>query len=484
MSTDPQRPIEKLLHDAAQKRREQAGAPFELHPATRKLLQGEVARQFGKVAGQPEPSGFSQRLRQLWPKMVWSFGALAIVGLIAWLVFPAATKSRKEELLAKSDRAMRERSTQAPESDVAVPGAAPEGDRQRQLAAQTPAEMPSVAPDKGLSTPSGVTLADSEKAKAPAEPQPVRSARAAKSFDNLQVPSADEKVLKFSNRMNADSSSSTPAASINAPATPPLAAAGSAAAPNNEAATERNRTTFSLSTPALSAAQRDAAVPSAAPSTEARPAVLAESIAEIPTSSTNALHTVELAQNFRRLDTARTDALGLQDGRAPAQVVLASFQVKQVGQEIQIVDQDGSVYSGYVVPAGASLKSAPLEKEAQAATSSGASRLYSESSSQSVAGMPSSQSLAFRVTGTNSSLNQRVVFSGNLTWLGRTNDAFSARMRNAGGVVGGLAGGGGGGAPVSSVTPDSSIATASHISGNLIIGDGPELEIQAVPAKR
>lgn len=41
---EPERPIEKLLRAFAQKRREQAGEPFELHPVNRRLLQDEVAR--------------------------------------------------------------------------------------------------------------------------------------------------------------------------------------------------------------------------------------------------------------------------------------------------------------------------------------------------------------------------------------------------------------------------------------------------------
>lgn len=44
MSNEPQRDIEKELLAYKQRRREQAGAPQELHPATRRMLQGEVAR--------------------------------------------------------------------------------------------------------------------------------------------------------------------------------------------------------------------------------------------------------------------------------------------------------------------------------------------------------------------------------------------------------------------------------------------------------
>ena len=44
-----ERPIEKLLHRFAKKRRDEAGTPAELHPTNRRLLQAEVARQFPKA---------------------------------------------------------------------------------------------------------------------------------------------------------------------------------------------------------------------------------------------------------------------------------------------------------------------------------------------------------------------------------------------------------------------------------------------------
>lgn len=44
MSADPQRDIEKDLLAYQQRRHEQLGAPIELHPATRRMLQGEAAR--------------------------------------------------------------------------------------------------------------------------------------------------------------------------------------------------------------------------------------------------------------------------------------------------------------------------------------------------------------------------------------------------------------------------------------------------------
>ena len=44
---------EELLQRYAKERRERGG-DFSLHPATRRMLQGEVARQFGKAAANEE----------------------------------------------------------------------------------------------------------------------------------------------------------------------------------------------------------------------------------------------------------------------------------------------------------------------------------------------------------------------------------------------------------------------------------------------
>ena len=61
MANELERPIEKLLRAAAQKRRDDAGAPFKLHPADRRLLQSEVARTFAqpqRAHAAPSPRPF------------------------------------------------------------------------------------------------------------------------------------------------------------------------------------------------------------------------------------------------------------------------------------------------------------------------------------------------------------------------------------------------------------------------------------------
>jgi hypothetical protein len=62
MPPDPNDKMEELLKACASKRREQSGAPFELHPATRKLLQDEVARLAPRLEEKAAKTPFLFRL--------------------------------------------------------------------------------------------------------------------------------------------------------------------------------------------------------------------------------------------------------------------------------------------------------------------------------------------------------------------------------------------------------------------------------------
>ena len=86
MPTEPNSRMHQALKAFARKRQEQLGPPFELHPATRRLLQGEVERTF---RGPPAPSPSSQRfvLNQLWPRLLAGGFGLAVLfaGATIWL---------------------------------------------------------------------------------------------------------------------------------------------------------------------------------------------------------------------------------------------------------------------------------------------------------------------------------------------------------------------------------------------------------------
>ena len=95
---DNERPIEKLLRAFAKKRRDSAGAPVEMHPATRRLLQGEVARQFKQKGGRESSPkfGFFMRYRA---QLLVVTPVLTLCCLVAFLVlYSAKDKGAKSEL--------------------------------------------------------------------------------------------------------------------------------------------------------------------------------------------------------------------------------------------------------------------------------------------------------------------------------------------------------------------------------------------------
>ena len=170
--------------------------------------------------------------------------------------------------------------------------------------------------------------------------------------------------------------------------------------------------------------------------------------------------------------------------RNNATPILTSFQVQQNGAEIRVVDQDGSVYSGYVqsgAPAagGAAtftsneIPGSPMPAEAPAP----ASQFERKDANGNPIGAPTGQNYNFRVAGMNQSLKQNVVFTGNL--LAITNGTSVAQAENYSGNVGGGAGGGGQNAPAGQL--QTGLLSNSRISGTAVIGTTNQIEINAVP---
>src|SRR5664280_1818889 len=101
MANEPERPIEKLLRAAAKKRRDEAGARLELHPATRRLLQGEVGRTYAKPTRATR--SFIVLLGQLWPRVAGGAAIFALLVLAGYMLLPVPDKSKREALMAKSE---------------------------------------------------------------------------------------------------------------------------------------------------------------------------------------------------------------------------------------------------------------------------------------------------------------------------------------------------------------------------------------------
>ena len=125
MPDEPNRSLKEQLTAWARKRREEAGAPFELHPVTRKMLQDEVARTFPKKSDEPAagPAG--------WWKMFWPRFALAgsicvaLVGVVG-ILLPDLAKSKSKgqqiALVRQQEKALSADSERRDASSQVVPG--------------------------------------------------------------------------------------------------------------------------------------------------------------------------------------------------------------------------------------------------------------------------------------------------------------------------------------------------------------------------
>lgn len=103
MPETPDRKIEELLRAYAAKRREELGAPLDLHPATRRLFQAEVARLHPRQAA--VPTTWWNALAALWPRLAFAAGVLAVLGVCLWRVAPSGDHALKMDLAQTADKA-------------------------------------------------------------------------------------------------------------------------------------------------------------------------------------------------------------------------------------------------------------------------------------------------------------------------------------------------------------------------------------------
>jgi hypothetical protein len=90
---EPEREIEKLLRAYVRKRRADASDPLKLHPATRRLLQGEAARHAPKPETEEVSFSFWQLFRQQW---VFLLGFALMIFLGATLLLPGLSSAKRK----------------------------------------------------------------------------------------------------------------------------------------------------------------------------------------------------------------------------------------------------------------------------------------------------------------------------------------------------------------------------------------------------
>ena len=430
MANEPERLIEKLLHAAAQKRRDEAGAPLTLHPANRRLLQSEVARKYARP--QPEPRSFAAFVAQLWPRLAGAAAILAVLGMLVWLLVPAPRQGKPEMSLAlnqpSSERGpARELPPPAPVAPATVAPAPASAAR----------SQPAVAAYDGLAQ--GAPAAAATKPAGREEPFSSETALVTtrgSDKDSSGMPAAAPMVAM------ADESEKVPGDKFDQPSLKykSLATAASADRVNRSPVT----TGAVSANTALGLKQA-----------EARAA----------------------GQRFVQVAAEAKATYGLADRVGTAQPVLASFHVEQAGQQLRIVDADGSVYSGSLQLADAARRARTASSQASA--SAPASRALGGKLEESAAlggdaAQLASHSYSFSVAGTNRSLNKQVVFTGNL--LTATNLTLALQPTNLQNAVAGFAGASAGPAQRGSLP-----LLNSRIAGKVVIGTGKPVEINALP---
>jgi hypothetical protein len=418
--------MDETLRAYAKKRREQAEPALEMHPATRKLLQEEVKRTFGARAAQTES-------RSSWYWARWPLGALGGALAVLMLMFtvfhtsvpktsPAATfgvnKSKQEEKLdlltrnasptpAPTEQSLSEskpaKSAAAPVAEPAL--AAREGrlsDRDARAAQENGSTLASTAPASApLSANADVAapLADKDKSSVPAI-SPV-----------APTPSALPRVAALP--------ATASAGSVTPPTTSPPVRSDALVAPAGRYA-------------GVSQAHARAFVPTA----PAGAAAIA--------NDATVLNAGDFVQVHERTRGRAAESL-------PSNV-LSTFNLSRAGQNVRVIDADGSIYEGQVVGGVAS---------------AGATEAFAKKSQ--VANQDANW--AFKVAGTNHNLQQNIVFTGNVSAMPVAIAAGqkSAQNRNAGQVQNAQSNG------------LAQSAQNSRIIGKVQVGDGKEIKIEAKP---
>ncbi len=401
---EPERKIEKWLRAYAKKRRGQGGGPFGLHPATRRLLQGEIARK------SPAPKDDDDESSSLWEvfRRDWAF----LLGFAACIFFVAAVFFHGFDLGSTFKKAS---ATEAMNHLKDLHSAA------QYAAGEHGGKLPATLDDLTNELVTRDTFLDPQSKK------PFVFAGAGKNLNELPSNSvlayspedkngravlfADGRVT-YANKKEFDeitNAANAPLIAMNNPgmagAEPSVAPAPAMAPPPADMASsalpEEANSSLAIRTP-IQAPMAQAAPASAVE----MPRVAREEEAQTFASSRQA---VESLQN------------AFKNTISPAQKisVLANFQVQQNGNAIRVVDEDGSVYDGSIQTdngisaSGGALPAMDKTRETSnvIVETAGSVAPAASAPQQKIQAV---QNYFFRVTGMNRTLNQTVAFTGTL----------------------------------------------------------------------
>lgn len=517
MTDEPQNRGDQWLKAYARWRRA-AADPIELHPATRRLLQGEAARvhaQSARASGTAEPTGFLGR---------WAFNALvtAAVGVVAAVLgvlisdaplggpskFAAAPKTiskgvESEVGEAETKTLIAERLGAHPQGNAArdkrvMVRLAIEELRKEERGGGSAAAAPPAA-----SSPAGVSVKTTQLER-PAAASAVGLAKA----DNV-AGRTDDNVKKASLEKTSGSSlkreSSMTSSDAKKPAAPGAAFkdvrewvqdpidGGAGAKMGAEArggGIDKGNATMTRSLPAPTAQE---ALARAVPLNDA------SGPAELKTSSAykavaQGEFGIRLQQDFSQLPLKEQSPYRRTLNAPGESRVLMNFQIDRQGERVRVVDGDGSVYLGNVLNAPglpvSSQTDTPAAPTFRAPVPNAPKEAPQALRELGLTGRDRPDRLAvemdraggsfnFQVIGTNRSLRQRVVFEGDYFVIsadpaGRAAGATNIHYGPAGGVEKGAEKG-------ANIEKSKQYAPAAvRVQGRAVIG-GNRYEVDAVP---
>jgi hypothetical protein len=393
---EPERPIEKLVRKAGERRLAESKGGFELHPATRRMLQGEAQRLHGGRKGGQERDA-SPRTSWL-ASFGWSFGVFAGVVLAALLMWP---REKGYEMAAAKQPAGRTL------FDTATRREAPTKMLSRDSVAVTELSAPAAATanERRAADDRAPTADDLTPPLRTSEPLALDSKLAlkdeAKSANREREFAPADKPAQRQPRVQMQATAGAGAASPAAPS--------EALVEQPKAAVANTTANFASASPPSGSVAADGAEVFSQNAPAVAKQVAREDDKRTKERSGAGIDSVRFAQK------EETDSL--KRASAKAETVLTTFSLQHEGDWLKVVDGDGSVYTGQVqnVAATTALSVAAGPKAYRAF--GGAQFKASERQTETVAppaAAPVWPQWHFMVHGTNRSLNKEVTFHGQL----------------------------------------------------------------------
>jgi hypothetical protein len=462
MANEPQRDIEQDLLAYKQRRAGQLDAPIELHPATRRMLQGEVARTAGRplltseeaaknfvrsfVMSHQQPGFFARHK----PRLLWGGGMLACLAVVLLVLRndpqsaarqntfsdalpapppvanpppatpqPVTTANRvltENETLARRMREVTP-ADEAKDALAAAPAATPAPGNLRGIAAAS-GPMPAAQREAGASragsvAPPTAPIVAFERGAVAAAPTGgmgiAKAEEAARRQSLVRDADADRKAaVKFAEKAEAGE-----IAQLAKALKPADTEAQQASATKKSAVEVKLKLADDLKREPVTTAGGAAGAGGAPPVPVAAPKAAA---ASAPATRMLAFSAepggggAAVTQRFKQLDTRSLYRQNFNSPPVPQ--VMQDFDFERSGDRVRIVDADGSTYEGNVLPAVVEAARAKLGASVDAA---GKELKASADQRAQGGGAPAADApMAYRfiATGLNRKLNQSVEFRG------------------------------------------------------------------------